>query len=292
MKVLIVGANGQLGRDCQVALGANHSLTCLDLPEIDIADAASVDGWIARLGPDAVVNCAAYTRVDDAETHAGLCRRINADGPANLARACAGLDARLVHISTDYVFDGTRPAGEVYTEDDPPRPASVYGRTKLDGERPVLAYPRGAVLRTAWLYGASGPNFLLTMLRLALRQPPQPIRVVNDQVGTPTWSGRLARQIARLLEDYRPGLYHATSQGQCTWFDLAKRFLAAMDVPHTLIPITTAEYPTPARRPANSVLDNRNLRLAGLDVMIPWEEDLDAFVALNRDAWIRRMQPS
>lgn len=292
MNLLIVGANGQLGRDCQTALGAAHSLSCLDLPEIDIADLASVRAWVTRLAPDAVVNCAAYTRVDDAETHAELCHRVNALGPANLAQACAERNAKLIHISTDYVFDGTRPPGEVYTEDDTPNPMSVYGATKLAGEKPVLAYAQGAVLRTAWLYGATGPNFLLTMLRLALRQPPQPIRVVNDQFGTPTWSGRLARQIGRLLEDYRPGLYHATSQGSCSWYDLARRFLTEMEVPHEVIPIPTADYPTPARRPANAVLENRNLKRAGLDVMIPWEADLEAFVALNRLNWMRRMQPS
>ena len=290
MKILITGCNGQLGRDCQTALGAWHSLACLDLPDIDIASPGSLRAAMARFAPEAVVNCAAYTRVDDAEKHPELCHRVNALGPAHLAQACAERGARLIHISTDYVFDGARPLGEVYIEDDLPRPLGVYGETKLAGERPVLAYARGTVLRTAWLYGATGPNFLLTLLRLAQRRPPQAIRVVNDQHGTPTWSGRLARQIARLLEVDAPGLYHATSQGACTWFELARRFLEAMGCAAEVVPITTAEYPTPARRPANAVLENRNLKRAGLDVMIPWEEDLDAFVALNRESWLRRVQ--
>lgn len=290
MKILITGCNGQLGRDCQTALGAWHSLACLDLPDIDIASPDSIRAAMARFAPEVVVNCAAYTRVDDAEKHPELCHRVNALGPAHLAQACAERQARLIHISTDYVFDGLRAPGEVYTEDDPPRPLGVYGETKLAGERPVLAYARGTVLRTAWLYGATGPNFLLTMLRLAQRRPPQAIRVVNDQHGTPTWSGRLARQIARLLEVDAPGLYHATSQGACTWYELARRFLEAMGCAAEVVPITTAEYPTPARRPANAVLENRNLKRAGLDVMIPWEEDLDAFVAQNRESWLRRVQ--
>lgn len=290
MKILITGCNGQLGRDCQTVLGAWHSLACLDLPDIDIASPDSIRAAMERFAPEAVVNCAAYTRVDDAEKHPELCHRVNALGPAHLAQACAERQARLIQISTDYVFDGLRPLGEAYTEDDPPRPLGVYGETKLAGERPVLAYARGTVLRTAWLYGATGPNFLLTMLRLAQRQPPQAIRVVNDQHGTPTWSGRLARQIARLLEVDVPGLYHATSQGACTWFHLARRFLTAMGCAAEVVPITTAEYPTPARRPANAVLENRNLTRAGLDVMIPWEEDLDAFVAQNRSTWLRRVQ--
>ncbi|MGI6099719.1 MAG: dTDP-4-dehydrorhamnose reductase [Lentisphaerae bacterium] len=290
MKILIVGCNGQLGRDCQTAFGARHELMCLDLPEIDIANPDSIRTAMEQFAPEAVVNCAAYTRVDDAEKHPELCHRVNALGPQYLAQACEAIQARLFHISTDYVFDGLRPLGEVYTEDDTPSPLGVYGATKLAGERPVLAYARGTVLRTAWLYGATGPNFLLTMLRLARRQPPQPIRVVNDQHGTPTWSWRLALQIAHLLEVDAPGLYHATSQGSCTWFVLARRFLEAMGCSVEVVPITTAEYPTPARRPANSVLDNRNLKRAGLDVMIPWEEDLDAFVALNRESWLRRVQ--
>lgn len=290
MNVLIVGANGQLGRDCQTALGAAHSLVCLDLPEIDIADPASVRAWLTRVAPEAVVNCAAYTRVDDAETHADLCHRVNALGPANLAQVCAERQTKLIHISTDYVFDGTLAPGRAYTESDSPNPTSVYGASKLAGEQPVLACAQGAVLRTAWLYGAAGPNFLLTMLRLALRQPSQPLRVVNDQWGSPTWSGRLARQIGRLLEDYRPGLYHATAQGACTWYDLARRFLAEMGIACETIPIATADYPTPARRPANAVLENRNLQQAGLDVMIPWEADLEAFVAHNRAPWLRRLQ--
>ena len=292
MKVLIIGANGQLGRDCRTVLAESHHLEALDLPEIDITSFESVRAWLARCEPDAVVNCAAYTRVDDAETNADICRRVNTDGPDNLARVCAGQQIRLIHISTDYVFDGDLPMGQSYTEDDATNPRSVYGATKLAGERPVLDYEHGAVLRTAWLYGASGPNFLLTMLRLALRQPPPPIRVVNDQVGTPTWSGRLARQIARLLDDFRPGLYHATSQGSCTWYDFAARFLKEMGVPHTLVPITTAEYPTPAKRPRNSILANRNLQRAGMDVMLPWEEDLDTFIRQNRENWIRRVQKS
>jgi dTDP-4-dehydrorhamnose reductase len=290
MNILIIGCNGQLGRDCQTALSARHTLGCLDLPEIDITVLSSVQNWMARFAPEAVVNCAAYTRVDDAEKHPEICYKVNAVGPANLAQSCAEQHARLIHVSTDYVFDGARPRGEAYTEDDPPSPLGVYGETKLAGEQPVLSYVRGTVLRTAWLYGATGPNFLLTMLRLALRQPPQAIRVVNDQVGTPTWSARLARQIARLLEVDRPGLYHATSQGSCTWHELAQRFLDQMGAACEVIPITTAEHPTPARRPANAVLENRNLKRAGLDVMIPWEEDLDAFVALNRESWIRRVQ--
>ncbi len=291
MRVLIAGANGQLGRDCQTVLGASHDLCALDLPELDIARADSVRAWFERVRPEAVINCAAYTRVDDAEQQRDLAFTVNAQGPATLAAACREHGAHLVQISTDYVFDGLKPRPQVYTEDDVPCPLSVYGRSKLDGEAPVLALAEhGAVLRTAWLYGRNGHNFLRTMLRLASRRPAQPIRVVSDQFGSPTWSGRLARQIARLLEDFQPGLYHATAHGSCTWHDLAVRFLAGMGVPHTVVPITTADYPTPARRPANAVLENHNLKTRGLDVMVPWEMDVDAFADSVRTAWIQELQ--
>ncbi|MGI6496176.1 MAG: dTDP-4-dehydrorhamnose reductase [Kiritimatiellia bacterium] len=287
MNILITGANGQLGRDCQQVLGATHSLCPVDLPDIDIAEPCSVRGWFERFRPDCVVNCAAYTRVDDAESNAALCERVNALGPAVLADACREAGAKLVHISTDYVFDGTRPVPNPYVETDTPNPQSVYGRTKLAGEAPVLALPEGAVLRTAWLYGASGANFPRTMLRLALRNPPAPLRVVADQFGSPTWSGRLARQIARLLEDFHPGLYHATAQGYCSWHDVAVRFLRACGLDAEPAAISTADYPTPARRPSNSILDNHALRERGLDVMIPWQEDIDAFAKQVAPAWIQ-----
>lgn len=291
MRVLIAGANGQLGRDCQTVLGAVHDLCSLDLPELDIANADSVRAWFTRVNPEAVINCAAYTRVDDAEQQREMAFTVNAQGPATLAAACRVHGARLIHISTDYVFDGRKPRPQVYAEDDTPCPLSVYGRTKLDGEAPVLALAEhGAVLRTAWLYGRTGQNFPRTMLRLALRRPAQPIRVVNDQYGSPTWSGRLARQIARLLEDFQPGLYHATAQGACTWYELAVRFLTAMEVPHTVTSITTTDYPTPAQRPANAVLENHNLKARGLNVMVPWQIDIDAFADSVRSTWIQELQ--
>ncbi len=285
MKILVTGANGQLGRDCQAVLGAVHQLCCVDLPDIDITDATSVWNWFDRFQPDCVVNCAAYTRVDDAESHADLCEKVNARGPAVLADACRKAGAKMVHISTDYVFDGSKPVPESYVETDQTNPQSVYGRTKLAGEAPVLALPNGAVLRTAWLYGASGNNFPRTMLKLAMRPPEMPFRVVADQYGSPTWSGRLARQIARLLEDFHPGLYHATSHGHCTWHDFACRFLRAAGMKRMPDPIPTSAYPTPAHRPANSILDNAALRARGLDVMLPWEEDVDAFAAIVAPTW-------
>ena len=288
MKILIIGANGQLGHDCTDVLAAHHELLCLDRPAIDITVLDSIRKQINAFQPDAVVNCAAYTRVDGAEADEAICQKINSEGPMNIALALAGTNAMFVHISTDYVFDGSKPLGENYVEEDTPCPVSAYGRTKLAGEAPVLAYERGAVLRTAWLYGEHGNNFLKTMLRLSKR--PAPIRVVSDQHGSPTWSGSLARQIEKLIGDFRPGLYHATSQGSCTWYDLTKRFFAAAGIDHEVISITTADYPTAATRPMNSVLDNRALQRAGLDVMPPWEEDIDKHARAFVRTWSEELE--
>jgi dTDP-4-dehydrorhamnose reductase len=199
-------------------------------------------------------------------------------GWANRNGAC------LVHLSTDYVFDGCRPPPLPYLETDVPNPQSYYGVSKLAGEQAVQSSgARHAILRTAWLYGLHGANFLKTMLRLALRAPEQPIRVVNDQHGSATWSGRLALQIARVIESGAEGLFHASAEGHSTWFELAGLFLRAMRVPHKLAPITTAEYPTAARRPANSILENARLKEAKINRMEPWDADVLAFADRFRE---------
>ena len=170
-----------------------------------------------------------------------------------------------------------------YTETDPPAPISEYGRSKLAGEHAVIGSgARAAVLRTAWLYGTYGKNFLKTILRLTLTNQGRALRVVNDQFGSPTWSYTLAEQIAAIVHAQAAGLFHATSEGYCSWFDLASRFLRLMDVPHRIAPCTTAEYPTPARRPRNSILENAALKARGLNVFRTWETDLDLFVRANR----------
>jgi dTDP-4-dehydrorhamnose reductase len=265
--------------------GGRHDVVGLDVPEVDITDAASVADAFARVSPGCVVNCAAYTQVDACEPETELARRVNADGPRLLADAAARAGARLIHLSTDYVFDGARPVSEAYTEADAAAPASAYGRSKLAGEQAVLErYGEAVIVRTAWLYGAAGRNFLKTMLRLAVSDPERVIRVVNDQHGCPTWSKRLAEQLERLaVEPGAAGIYHAVAHGHCTWYELAAAFLEATGVPHRLEPCSTDQYPTPARRPANSVLANRRLQEAGWDLMRPWRDDVLAFVAAHRD---------
>jgi dTDP-4-dehydrorhamnose reductase len=284
MKILIAGSKGQLGYDSLEVLGGKHALLGLDLPDLDIASAASVETVAGRFAPEVIINCAAYTKVDAAETERDLARRVNVEGPQILAAWCARHGAFLVHVSTDYVFDGQRTPPAPYLESDSPAPQCYYGATKLEGEQAVAASgATHAILRTAWLYGINGQNFLKTMLRLAKKAPDKPIRVVNDQHGSATWSRRLALQIEQVIQKRATGLFHATAEGHGTWYDVACRFLRAVNVPHQVIPITTAEYPTPARRPANSILENARLKAAGINVMAPWNEDVEEFARTYRE---------
>ena len=287
MKILITGARGQLGRDCQAVLSPAHEVIATDLPEFDITDALQVRDHVVAVRPDVILNCAAYTRVDDCEMQRPLAAQVNTDAPRLLAAAARVLGAHLVHISTDYVFDGARPVPAPYVESDATRPLSVYGATKLAGEKAVAASgARFAILRTAWLYGRHGANFPKTMLRLALAQPGQTRRVIAEQHGAPTWSWRLAEQLRKVIEARAEGVFHASAEGHTTWFGFASAFLAAMGVPHQLAPCGVADFPLPARRPVNSILENGRLKAAKLNVMKPWDADLADFVARYRDELI------
>ena len=284
MKILITGGAGQLGQDCEKVLARDQKVTTVGSRALDISDRKAVDAFIGNLEPDVVLNCAAFTRVDDCETQKELAWKINVVGPKNLATAARALGSRLVHISTDYVFDGRKPIPEYYTESDRTHPTSYYGLSKLEGEKAVaLTTDRYTILRTAWLYGAFGHNFLKTMLKLAVDDPQREIKVVHDQFGSPTWSYGLAEQIKRVVTADVSGLFHATSEGYCTWYDLAKTFLHEMKVPGALVPCTTSDYPTPARRPANSILENQRLKDEGLNIMQDWRADLIQFVRKFKD---------
>lgn len=276
MRVLITGANGMLGRDLQAAL-AGHDVTVLARADLDVTDAAAV-ATVVR-GHDAVVNCAAYTKVDDAETHEDLAYAVNAIGPANLAVACAETGARLVTVSTDYVFDGN--ATEPYAEDLPRDPINAYGRTKAAGEELALAaHPSGTyVVRTAWLYGRHGPNFAQTMLNLAKSK--ESWSVVDDQLGQPTWTADLAAQIVTLLEAGAPaGIYHGTNSGQATWFEFARAVLEESGLdPERITPTDSASFVRPAARPSYSVLGHDAWAAAGIAEMRPWRAALTDAVA-------------
>ena len=252
---LVTGAGGMLGTDLVAALTSRgEPVTGMDRASLDVTDAAAVTDAIASGRPDVVVNCAAWTAVDDAEASEAQALAVNAGGAANLAAACADLGVRLVQVSTDYVFAGD--AGRPYAEDEVPAPRTAYGRTKLAGERAVLGRLPGSgyVVRTAWLYGAHGTNFVRTMIKLEGQRPT--VDVVDDQHGQPTWTVDVARQIIALVHSTAaPGIYHATSSGQTTWFGLAREIFGLLGAdPARVRPIPSSALPRPAPRPACSVL--------------------------------------
>jgi len=292
MKILICGGNGQLGTDCRRVLEKKHVVKAMDLEfpgnspsmeTLDITQPADVAEKVDAFAPDLLLNCAAFTLVDACETEKEKAGRINGEAPGILAGAMEAIGGNIIHISTDYVFDGGKTPPESYAEEDSPRPVSVYGKTKLEGETAVQrAAGRYAIVRTAWLYGAMGHNFLKTMLRLAVGDPERELRVVDDQFGSPTWSWRLALQIEKLIGTDSHGIYHATAEGHCTWYELARYFLMRMEIPNHIVPCTSQDYPTPAARPKNAILENGRLKAAGLHIMQEWRLDVDRFVAEYR----------
>ena len=267
MRWLVTGAGGMLGRDTVGELLARgEQVTGLDHAALDITGPGAVDRALAAHRPDVVVNCAAYTAVDDAEKDEEQALRINGDGPRLLARACAAYGARLVHVSTDYVFAGD--ARTPYSEDDPPAPRTAYGRTKLAGERGVLDElpDASAVVRTAWLYGVHGRSFVRTMIGLEASR--DTVDVVDDQRGQPTWTADVAATIADLgprVGVDATGVLHVTDSGEATWYDLAREVFRLLGAdPDRVRPATSEAFPRPAPRPAYSVLAHGRLRQLGL----------------------------
>ncbi|WP_460105269.1 dTDP-4-dehydrorhamnose reductase [Streptomyces sp. YKOK-J1] len=275
MRWLVTGAGGMLGQDSVRELRERgEDVTGLGRTALDITEPASVRRALDTHRPDVVVNCAAYTAVDDAETDEAGALRVNGEGPRLLARACAAHGARLVHVSTDYVFSGEA-RDTPYPEDHAPAPRTAYGRTKLAGERAVLAeHPGGAVvLRTAWLYGAHGRNFVRTMLELETRR--DTLDVVDDQRGQPTWSADVAARVADLGATDVRGVLHVTNSGAATWFELAREVfrLAGAD-PDRVRPTDSRSFTRPAPRPAYSVLGHTRWRGTGLEPPRDWRSAL------------------
>ena len=283
MKILICGSNGQLGWDCNRVFQKKHDVTALNRDKLDITSKSHVLTAVDGFRPDVVINCAAYTRVDQCETYKNIAWAVNAGGAANIAEACEAFGACMLHVSTDYVFDGTKEPPAAYTELDETAPVSVYGSTKLEGEKLIASITdRHIIVRTAWLYGISGSNFLKTMLGLSLADPGKQLKVVSDQFGSPTWTLRLALQLMRLVDIDARGIYNASAEGYCSWYELAVCFLKKMDVPFNIIPCTTEEYPTPAARPRNSILENGRLKNGGNNLMTGWRHGLEQFVSRYR----------
>lgn len=275
MRVLITGAGGQLGRALVDAYD-DHDVVALPRAALDITDEAAVERIVDEVRPNLVLNAAAYTKVDACEADPEPAWRANAAGPWWLARACARQDVPIVHFSTDYVFDGD--SDRPYTEFDAPAPRSVYGRTKLAGEQLVRqACARHFIVRTSWLHGVGGANFLSTMLRLGRERGE--VRVVDDQTGSPTFAFDLAPAVRTLAATDRYGTYHLTNGGTCTWFELAQRAFALAGLDVRCDPIDTTAFGALAPRPANSVLDNRSAHLIGIPALPTWKDALQRWLA-------------
>jgi dTDP-4-dehydrorhamnose reductase len=274
MRLLVLGSGGMLGRTVvRDASRLGHDVIALARADLDITDADHVARVIAAAGPRAVVNCAAFTDVDGSETDESAAMRVNGDGAGNVARAAAEVSARVVHVSTDYVFDGGK--REPWLESDPVAPLQAYGRTKLAGERAVAeSGAEHAIVRTAWLFGAGGPNFVDTMLRLGAER--DEVAVVTDQRGRPTWTGHLAPALVELAErDGDAGLFHATGPGQCSWYEFAVEIFHRAGQRTRVVPTTSERFARPARRPAYSVLGSDRDPAV---VLPPWEEGLQAYL--------------
>ena len=277
MKILITGSNGMLGHDLIEALKDNHELVLTTSRTLDITDKEQVFDFISQNKPDIVINSAAYTDVDGCEENQDLAYSVNGEGVKNLAFACREADSALLHISTDYIFNGenTRP----WVEDDEIGPISVYGKSKLKGEQAILEIlDKFFIVRTAWLYGVNGRNFPKTMLELAENH--SQITVVYDEVGTPTYTPDLAKAISQLIETEHYGIYHITNSGSCSWCEFARYIFEVAGKDVEVIPVTAAEFARPAPRPHYSVLENRNWIEKGFEPLRSYKEAIKEYIEL------------
>lgn len=284
MNILVTGANGQLGNEMRVVAGGQTALVYhfTDVAELDICDEQAVERFVVEGAIDCIVNCAAYTNVNKAEEDAVLCDRLNHLAPANLARVAARHRIGLVHVSTDYVFNGEHHVP--YREDDATCPNSVYGTTKLAGEEAIRTiHPEAVIIRTAWLYSSFGNNFVKTMLRLGKER--EELGVVFDQIGTPTYARDLARAIQHIVgSGIVPGIYHYSNEGVCSWYDFTKAIFDLAGITTCCLkPLHTDEYPTPAARPHYSVLDKTKIKQT-YGVKVPhWIDSLRECIKMMDD---------
>ncbi len=275
MNVLVTGVKGQLGYDVVNELEKRgHTAVGVDVQEMDITDSQAVRDVITRTAPDAVIHCAAYTAVDAAEDNVELCRRVNAAGTENVAAVCRELNCKLMYISTDYVFNGqgTRP----WEPDDEREPLNVYGQTKYEGELSVESLEKYFIVRIAWVFGVNGKNFIKTMLNLG--QTHDSLTVVNDQIGSPTYTYDLARLLVDMVETEKYGRYHATNEGLCTWYEFACEIFRQAGLKVKVSPVTSDQYPARAKRPMNSRMDKSKLAENGFEPLPPWQDALARYL--------------
>ena len=276
MKVLVTGVKGQLGYDVVNELEMRGiEAIGVDIQEMDITDADSVDKVIVQASPDAVIHCAAYTAVDAAEENEDICRRVNAEGTQNIANVCKKLDIKMIYISTDYVFGGqrTRP----WEPDDERDPQSVYGQTKYEGELAVQnTLDKYFIVRIAWVFGVNGKNFVKTMLNLAKTH--DTLKVVNDQFGSPTYTYDLAKLLVDMVQTEKYGIYHATNEGICTWYEFACEIFKEAGVDVKVLPVTSEEFGAKAVRPYNSRMSKEKLVANGFEKLPTWQDALRRYL--------------
>lgn len=276
MKVLVTGVKGQLGYDVMNELAKRgHTGIGVDVEEMDITDAAKVEQVIKESEVEAVIHCAAYTAVDAAEDNAELCHKINAEGTENIAKVCKELDLKMIYISTDYVFngEGTRP----WEPDDEREPLNVYGQAKYEGELAVEKYlEKYYIVRIAWVFGVNGKNFIKTMLNLS--ETHDELSVVNDQIGSPTYTYDLAKLLVDMVETDKYGRYHATNEGLCTWYEFATEIFRQAGKEITVHPVTSEQFPSKAKRPHNSRMSKDKLEANGFDRLPTWQDALNRYL--------------
>lgn len=279
MKVLVTGINGQLGHDVMGELNKRgHEAVGVDIEEMDITDAECVKRVMTQTAPDAVIHCSAYTAVDRAEEEVELCRRVNAEGTKNVAEVCAGLDCKLLYLSTDYIFsgEGERP----WEPGDEPDPLNVYGLTKFEGEQEIKSrMKKYFIVRISWVFGVNGNNFIKTMLRLGRENGA--VRVVDDQIGSPTYTYDLAVLLVDMIETERYGEYHASNEGICSWYEFAKEIFAAAGMNEVEVtPVSSEEFPAKAKRPKNSRMSKEELVKNGFNKLPSWQDAVKRYVPL------------
>ncbi|HEV2418251.1 MAG TPA: dTDP-4-dehydrorhamnose reductase [Terriglobia bacterium] len=281
LRIALTGSTGMLGRDLAPVLGARHHVIPVSRAEADVTEPARILDVLAASEPDAVIHAAAFTAVDDCERQPETAFRVNGEGTKNVASACKALEVPLMYVSTDYVFDGTKPTP--YLEDDAPNPLNIYGKSKLEGERRITdLLDRFWIVRISWLFGPMGKNFVRTILGLA--RGGTPLRVVNDQIGAPTYTTDLSVKIEQILRDGPPGVYHVTNQGYCSWFEFAREALRQAGLERAAIsPISTEEAGRPAQRPKNSRLANMRLANENLGLLPEWQDALARYLLRTKE---------
>ncbi len=295
MKILVTGVNGQLGYDVMNELARRgmegigsdispeyagmqecEALKTMQYVQMDITDVVSVDKVIKDAAPDAVIHCAAYTAVDAAEDNVELCRKVNADGPQNIANVCKELDIKMIQISTDYVFEGE--GTNVWEPADERKPLSVYGQTKYEGELAVQnTLEKYFIVRIAWVFGINGKNFVKTMLNLGKTR--DHLTVVNDQFGSPTYTYDLARLLVDMVQSDKYGVYHATNEGFCSWYEFACAIFEKAGMNVKVDPVTSDQYPTKAKRPSNSRMSKDKLLENGFERLPDWQDALERYIS-------------